>query len=154
MAKKDQRLRYSWPLGDVGLGVTAPKVENPCITFDSPKTSVIPWYMQGIVHTHTHTPQNPKRLDQVPHIRWRRTMHSWPSAFTDSQLDWKCCFWSSVAWIWGCETWGYRGPTAWFWKESACKWTHTAQISTVSCIDTARFFKLPELFSLFPKNTN
>lgn len=67
MAKKDQRLRYSWPLGDVGLGVTAPKVENPCITFDSPKTSVIPWYMQGIVHTHTHTPKSKEARSSPSH---------------------------------------------------------------------------------------
>lgn len=33
-----------------------------------------------------------------------------------------------------------------FWKKSAYKWTHTVQISTVSCTDTARFFELPDFY--------
>lgn len=57
---------------------TLSTVEDPCVTFDSPNTSLVPRYSWRTgSRTPTLSPQTPKCVGaRVPSVKWHRTMHA------------------------------------------------------------------------------
>lgn len=83
---------WTWWLG----APTPPCSRKSTWTFDSAKTSVVPWWSLRV----------PKSVDShVHYIKWCRTICicGFPTG------DWKYYFWSTVGWLRGWETQGYIG---------------------------------------------
>lgn len=86
-------------------------VENPCIAFDFPKTSLILWYLRGIdsrMPTDTKISRCSSPLHKMLKMHTVGPLH--PQIPNHRYFD------VSLG-IRGCETWGYGGPTVYLLKE-------------------------------------